>query len=358
MGGLDSMEAMMALPEEQSGYRVRTWGEPPVWESFVLPRPGRDEAVVAVEACGVGRTVINCINGDLSRDPALLPVVPGHELVGQVVDIGAEVPSRLEGRRVVAYFYLSCGSCAQCREGEDSRCSQLAGWVGVHRNGGYAPYAVLPAANLIPVPDGLGALEATVVPDAVATPVHVVRRAGIGPGDRVAVLGAGGGVGAHMVQVARSRGAEVAGLDITHDKLEELERLGVRAVDSSGLPANVSPFGADPPTVVVDLVGTPQATRWGMDALGPGGRMVALTTFRDRPVPFESRELVFREIALVGSRYATKAEVAEAARLVSEGEVVPVIGEVAGPDAVLDLHARILTDELVGRGALDWRGND
>jgi D-arabinose 1-dehydrogenase-like Zn-dependent alcohol dehydrogenase len=99
-------------------------------------------------------------------------------------------------------------------------------------------------------------------------------------------------------------------------------------------------------------------TRWAIDSLGAKGRLIALTTFRDRPVPIESRELVFREVSVIGSRYATKSEVAQAAGLVASGAVQPVIGAVVGPAEILDLHARLAEGSLLGRGALQWGGRD
>lgn len=86
-----------------------------------------------------------------------------------------------------------------------------------------------------------------------------------------------------------------------------------------------------------------------------GGRLVALTTFRDRPAEIESRQLVFRELSVLGSRYANRAEVAEAGRLVAAGEVVAMIGATRGPGEVLGIHEMLATGQLVGRGALDWR---
>lgn len=339
------------------GYRIHEWGADPVWEEIPDPAPDHDEVLVEVEACGVGLTVLNCINGDLGNDPDLLPLVPGHELAGRVVAAGPGSGSALVGRRVVAYFYLACGSCPACRAGTDPRCAELAGFVGVHRDGGYAPLAVLPARNAIPVPDDLDPVAATVVPDAVATPVHVAGRADIGPDDRVAVFGAGGGVGIHMVQVARRRGAEVAGFDVVGDKLAELQRLGAVPVDSSDF-SSIDPgavFAGGPPTVVVDLLGTAAAWNWTIDGLAMGGRVVALTTFRDRPNEIESRSLVFRELSVLGSRYSNRAEVAEAAGLVASGAVEAIIGATGGPDRVLEIHEMLREGALIGRGALDWR---
>lgn len=341
---------------EQSGYRVERWGADPVWDSFREPTPGAGDVLVEVAACGVGLTVLNCINGDLGDDEALLPRVPGHELAGRVIEAGEGVDRGLIGRQVVAYFYLVCGHCAPCRAGRDSRCANLAGYVGVHRDGGYARWTALPAINVIPVAADLDPIAATVIADAVATPVHVADRADIGPGDRVAVLGAGGGVGIHMIQVARRRGAAVAGFDVTAQKLAEIERLGARPVRSEDF-GGIAPgiFDGDRPSVVVDLLGTPQAASWSLGALDTGGRLVALTTFRNRPATFASRDLVLRELTIVGSRYATRSQVAEAARMVATGLVEPIIGEVTGPSEVLAIHDQIRRGQLIGRGALDWR---
>ncbi len=174
------------------GYRVHSWGEDPVWEEIPETPPGRGEVAIEVEACGVGRTVLNCINGNLNDGQATLPRVPGHELVGRVTELGPHSDPDLLGMRVAAFFYLFCGECEPCVRGREPHCQNLEGWVGVHRDGGYAPRANLPARNVVPLSDGLDPVAATVIPDAVATPVHVAERAAIDGEDRVVVVGAGG----------------------------------------------------------------------------------------------------------------------------------------------------------------------
>lgn len=338
------------------GYRLHKWGSEPVWEELPDPVPGQGEVLIDVEACSVGLTVLNCMNGDLADDPGLLPRVPGHELIGRVTSAGPGADAALVGQRVAAYFYLVCGECPACRLGREPQCANLAGWVGVHRDGGYAPKVTLPSRNAIPIPDNLDPVASTVVPDAVATPVHVASRAGIDDTDRVVVIGAGGGVGIHMVQVAHHHGASVAGFDVVDDKLAEVERLGAKAFRSDDIDS-IDPYDVftdGPPTVIVDLVGTPSVVRWSIDGLSMGGRLVALTTFRDRGVQIESRELVFRELSLIGSRYSYRSEVAQAAQLVASGAVEPIISEVRGPADVLDIHHELRSGSLVGRGALDW----
>jgi propanol-preferring alcohol dehydrogenase len=342
-------------PATQTGYRIHRWDTDPTWEEFDLPPPGPGEVTVKVEACGVGLTVLNSIRGDLGNDAALLPRVPGHELAGHVIETGPDVDRHLLGARVVAYFYLSCDSCNECLAGRDPLCRNLAGFVGVHRDGGYAPYTVLPASNVIAVPDGLDPIAATVVPDAVATPVHVAARAALTGDDRVVVIGAGGGVGIHMIQVALLETNDVVGLDVTQDKLNAIDAHGARAMDSSDFSSLLNPFRDGPPTVVIDFVGSSAATTWSLNSLGPRGRFVALTTFMQASIPVEHRDLVFREISLIGSRYATRAEVAVAADLVATGKIDPVIGEVVGPADLLALHDSLRNQRLIGRGALTWQ---
>jgi D-arabinose 1-dehydrogenase-like Zn-dependent alcohol dehydrogenase len=282
-------------------------------------------------------------------------LTPGHEMVGRVVATGNGVVSPQIGERVMAYFYLSCFRCHTCLSGAESLCERLTGWYGVHRDGGYASHTILPSGNAVPLPEGLPSEQATVIPDAVATPVHVCRsRLQLASGDRVAIIGAGGGVGIHMVQVAQSCGAMVAGLERTPDKLALVERHGAIPVDSSDLrSAALADFGGDV-DVVIDLVGSQPSLSWGLDHLRMGGRLCVLTTFRDVVVEVNPRDLVLRESSIVGSRYASRSELMDAAQLVLQGSVTPVVGCIATPDQLDQLHQQLRTGTLSGRGALVW----
>jgi propanol-preferring alcohol dehydrogenase len=339
------------------GYRIHQWGGPLRWESFDVPDPRPGEVLVRVEACGIGLTVLNCIRGDLANDAARLPRVPGHEIVGRVEATGAGVTAPSAGQRVMAYFYLVCGTCAACRAGHDSLCRNLAGWVGVHCDGGYAPYTVLPARSLAPLPDHLPAAQATAIPDAIATPLHVCKtRARIQPGDRVAVIGAGGGVGLHMVEMAALFGGRVAGLEARESKFDAIRRMGGSPAPSRSFDdVDLKPaLGDDTATVVIDLLGTRASLTWAMKVLALGGRLVVLTTFRDVDMVLSPRDLVLRELTILGSRYASKAELAESASLVAAGKIHPVVSQVVPPQQIEQVHRALQEGSLIGRGAVEW----
>jgi len=336
--------------------RISEWGGPLELAEVPDPAPGAGDVRLRVEACGIGLTVLNCMQGQLGNEPSWLPRIPGHELVGIVDAVGEGVDPARVGERVVAYFYLVCGSCRRCLSAQDSLCERFRGNVGVAIDGGYAEYAVLPALNALPVPDGVDPVLATTIPDAIATPVHVARRAAIGPGTRVAVLGAGGGVGIHMVQVARAYGADVVGLEVAPAKLAYIEDdLGIPAVDSSDFGAVSLPgeWGGKA-DVIVDFVGRPPSLGWALGALDRDGRLVCLTSFRDVEFPVSPRALVLSQLAVLGSRYNSRAEVGMAGELVRSGRVRPVVTRRVDLDAIAGVHDELRAGTLLGRGALVW----
>lgn len=332
---------------------IREWGGPLERGDRDVPEPGPTDVLVEVEATGIGRTVHNVVQGNLGDDPADLPRIPGHEVVGTVVEAGDGVTHLATGDRVTAYFHIVCGHCRACRSGQDSLCANHEGWISVDTDGGFAEYVRLPGRNAIAIPSDIPGPDATVIPDAVATPVHVAaQRADVDRGDRVAVLGAGGGVGIHMIQVADHFGADVTAVDVATGKFDRCLAVGATAVHDPGTDADVAALADGTYDAVVDFTGDTDLLEACVDLLGPRGRLVNLTTFPGNAMALSPRAQVMNELAVVGSRYCAKHELQQAAELVAEGAVEPVVSEVTDLDGTPDVLRRVVDNEVVGRGAM------
>lgn len=333
------------------------WGDKLTYEYVKIPSPKPNEVLLQVEACGVGLTVLNYIRGDLGKEPDNLPFIPGHEVVGQAIEVGEQVTGIKTGDRFVTYFYLTCGNCYPCKAGRDSLCQNLKGFVGIDINGGYAEYMVIPGANLIPIPSNMTSRNGTTIPDAISTSLHVCdARAKIRPSDLTIVFGGGGGVGIHLIQMAKLFGARVIGVDITSKKLSAMEEFGADWV-IHGKEENVARIVRDITKgqgvhVAIDLVGSKDTLKTCSQILGKGGKLIILTTFPNVSFDLLPSQLVFKESAVIGSRYASKAEVLKAIDLVASGKIKPVLGGETDLENVEQLHSQISKNELVGRGAV------
>jgi len=339
---------------------LEEWGGDLAVTTVDRPTPAADEVVVDVRACGVTRTIENVIQGGLADDPGLTPRIPGHEFAGVVDAVGDGVTGVDIGDRVLSYFYLICGSCDACRRGDTNQCLAMDGWVGVQRDGAYAEQAVVPATNVLPLPEAASFAAGAVATDGLATPLHVCDRAGVDDTDTVLIVGAAGRVGVHLAQFAAVRGAHVLAADVTDDRLAHVDAhtpahvtpIDARGEDFGERVRALTPYG-DGPTVVVDTVGDPDTLETAWETLAMDGRLVSLTTHHDRSLDRPLREFVERERALLGSRYATKDEVVRAARLLADGRIDPVVTDTVGLEAVPGVHADLRAGATAGMTVLD-----
>ena len=335
------------------------WGGSLSVETVPDPEPGPGEVRVDVRACGVTRTIENAIQGGLADDPTLTPRIPGHEFAGVVDAVGEGVDDVDGGDRVVAYFYLSCGTCAACRRGDTNQCLEFGGWFGVNCDGAYAERAVVPAANVLPLPEKASFVDGAVAADGLGTPLHVCRRTDVDDTDTVCVIGAAGRIGIHLCQLAALRGARVLAADVDDDRLAEVDALtpdAVVPVAVSGDDATDRLRRAAPSsgvTVAVDTVGDVETIRAAWNALGMGGQLVTLTTHHERSFAPLLAEFVVGEHSIVGSRYATKDEVVRAAELLADDRIESVVTETVGLEAVPAVHERIRTGESYGMVVLE-----
>jgi propanol-preferring alcohol dehydrogenase len=172
-------------------------------EQRPIPSPGRGEVLVKVLACGVCRTDLHVVDGDI---PANYPIVPGHEIVGEVIAAGPEVEGMPLGMRVgIPWLGRACGECAFCREGRENLCDHPE-FTGATRDGGYATHTVADARFCFPLPEGISDVEAAPLLCAGLIGWRSYRMAG--PCQRLGLYGFG--AAAHLLaQLALARGQEV-----------------------------------------------------------------------------------------------------------------------------------------------------
>jgi len=165
-----------------------------------LPEPGADEVLVRVHACGVCRTDLHVVEGELP--PRKRPVVPGHQVVGTVERSGAQAHRFQPGTRVgAAWLHRTCGVCEYCRTGRENLCPN-ASFTGYTVDGGYAEYIVAPEKFVYPIPDGFGDMAAAPLLCAGIIGFRSMRVSGIQPGGALGMYGFG--AAAHVaIQVAR-----------------------------------------------------------------------------------------------------------------------------------------------------------
>jgi propanol-preferring alcohol dehydrogenase len=183
-----------------------------------VPEPGPDQLLVKIHVCGVCRTDLHVVEGELAD--TTLPLIPGHQAVGTVVRVGAWVSERKEGDRVgIAWLQGTCGSCEFCIDGRENLCAK-ARFTGYQVDGGYAEYAVVPARFAYPIPPIFSDDDAAPLLCAGIIGYRALRLSGIKPGQRLGLYGFG--ASAHIViQIARHWGCQVyvSSLKAEHQQL-------------------------------------------------------------------------------------------------------------------------------------------
>lgn len=264
------------------------------------PVPGPGEAVVRVRRAGICGSDMHILHG--SNPFARYPRVIGHEFAGEVIGTGPRVDTVTPGDRVVVDPVLSCGHCYACRVGRSNVCGNLQ-VLGVHRDGGFRDYAVVPAANCVKVPDGLP-IEIAALAEPFAVAANVLSRTGICADDTVLIYGAGT-VGLTVLQVARLHGARCIVSDPDKARLNHARGYGAAVVldpHETSVPDAVQAENEGlGPTVVIDGAGIPALLEEACRVASPTGR-IGLLGFSPAPCNISQQEIVKKELTVVGSR--------------------------------------------------------
>ncbi len=263
-----------------------------------VPEPGPGELLIKVRACGVCRTDLHVVDGELSG--CTLPIVPGHEIVGTAVRIGQGVEQFREGDRVgVPWLAWTCGSCRYCVSGRENLCDR-ARFTGFHRDGGYAQYAIAEARYCLALPSQFDDLRAAPLLCAGLIGYRALARAG--DAQRIGIYGFG--AAAHIVaQVARYQGRQIFAFTRPGDRAGQqfARELGAAwSGDSSQTPPE--PLDA---ALIFAPVGAlvPAALR----ATAKGGRVVCAGIHMS-PVPQFGYDLLWGEREVVSVANLTRAD--------------------------------------------------
>jgi propanol-preferring alcohol dehydrogenase len=268
---------------------MRAWRSGPAaltLHTVPVPTPGPDELLVRVRACGVCRTDLHVVHGDL---PVHRPgVVPGHEAVGEVTAMGGDAAGFALGDRVgVAWLRHTCGTCAYCVRGAENLCprSLYTGW---DADGGYAEYVTVPAAYAYRLPDQYSDEEAAPLLCAGIIGYRALRRAELPPGGRLGIYGFG--ASAHLTaQLALAQGATVHVMT----RSEQARRLALRLGAASAGEATAPP--PEPLDAAILFAPVGDLVPVALSALDRGGTLsIAGIHLTDVP-PLNYDEHLFRE---------------------------------------------------------------
>jgi NADPH:quinone reductase-like Zn-dependent oxidoreductase len=310
------------LPEHGSVEQLQ------VVADFPTPEPGPGEVRVRVRAGSLNRLDLWVREGWKGLELEM-PHILGADAAGEVDAVGDGVTGWAVGDRVVIDPSLSCGQCAYCRSGRQQLCDRFS-ILGEHTRGTNAEYVVIPARNLLRLPDDVPYETAAAAGLVYLTAWHsLITRGGLRPGESVLIIGASGGVNTASIQIAKLTGATVYVVGSTDEKLAQAESLGADVLInrekenwSKAVFKLTNRQGVD---VVVDNVG--QATLFGsIRALRKGGRILIVGNTSGPKFELDIRYIFSKQISLIGSTMAPRADFEAVMNRVFAGDLQPAIG--------------------------------
>lgn len=313
------------------------------------PTPGAGEVLIRVRACGV-------CHGDLLLQQggfpfARYPIVPGHEVAGEVAEVGEGVQWLKSGTRVgVSALYSACGHCKRCLGGDEILCAQGWEFTGVTKDGGYQELMLASAGYVAPLPDTLDFAEAAPLMCAGLTVYSGLRHAGFAPGQKVAVIGLGG-LGHLGVLYVKAMGGRVAVLSTSPEKEAEARELGAERfvntkTQASGEALQAWEGGAD---IILATASSFDSMTAAFPGLATDGTMVVLGVGAGN-LTLNPMELIMGRRRVMGSPAGSRRELREALEFAAAHGIRPRITRVPleGASEALDrMHAGAIRGRAV-----------
>jgi L-iditol 2-dehydrogenase len=290
--------------------------------NFQVADPGPGMVLLEVIAAGICGTDLHIADDEFPSNP---PVTLGHEVTGEVVDVGPGVdPELIGGRYAVETYFHYCEQCTACRTGHPNLCPERRS-IGSHVDGGFARWLVVPARNLHALPDTVDRFAGAITEPLACVANCLLDPAVVEAGDRVLVTGPGT-MGVLTAQVARAGGGSVvlAGLPRDRARLDIAEGLGLETFELAGTPPDRSAFD-----VVCEASGAQAAAALCLDAVRRGGRYVHVGIFGS-PVTLDLDTVLFKELTYTSGFASTPTSWTRALALLDAGlvELDPLVSEV------------------------------
>ncbi|MDR7251829.1 putative zinc-type alcohol dehydrogenase-like protein [Nocardioides sp. BE266] len=338
-----------------NAYAAPAAGEPLAPTTIERRDVGPHDVLIAIEWAGICHSDIHTVNGDWGPQP--FPVVPGHEIVGTVTEVGPEVTTHRVGDRVgVGCMVNSCGECANCRNGDEQYC--LKGMVGTYAatdrdgtttQGGYSTHVVVDAGFVLSVPDGIDSAAAAPLLCAGITTYSPLRRWNAGPGKKVAIVGLGG-LGHMAVKIAHAMGAEVTVLSQSLKKQEDGLRLGADHYFATSDPDTFDAL-AGSFDLIVNTVSASIDVNAHLRLLAVNGTLVNVGA-PPEPLPVNAMSLIGGRRSFAGSMIGGIAETQEMLDFCAEHGIAAEV-EVIAADQVNEAYERVLASDVRYRFVID-----
>ncbi|WP_420132731.1 alcohol dehydrogenase AdhP [Rhodopseudomonas sp.] len=331
---------------------VREFGKPLVIEEVTVPTPGAGQILVKIAATGVCHTDLHAADGDWPVKPKP-PFIPGHEGVGYVAAVGANVKHVKEGDRVgVPWLYTACGHCKHCLGGWETLCEEQQN-TGYSVNGSFAEYVVADPNYVGHLPDHVSFVDIAPILCAGVTVYKGLKVTDTKPGDWVVISGIGG-LGHLAVQYAKVMGLNVIAVDIDDAKLDLARRLGATL--------GVNARHEDPAAFVKKAVGgaqgvlvtavSPKAFEQALAMVDRGGT-VSLNGLPPGDFPLSIFDTVLNGITVRGSIVGTRLDLQEALDFAGDGKVKATIAT-DRLENINQIFERMHQGDIQGRIVIDF----
>lgn len=338
-----------------NAYAAPSAGQPLAPTTIERREVGAHDVLIEIQYAGICHSDIHTVNGDWGPQP--FPVVPGHEIVGVVTEVGADVATHRVGDRVgVGCMVSSCGACVNCRNGDEQYCldGMVPTYAGTDRDGtttqgGYSTHVVVDAGYVLKVPDDLDASAAAPLLCAGITTYAPLRTWGAGPGRKVAIVGLGG-LGHMGVKIAHALGAEVTVLSQSLKKQEDGLRLGADDFFATSDPATFEAL-AGRFDLIINTVSAAIDVNAYLRLLAVDGVLVNVGA-PPEPLPVNAMSLIGGRRSFAGSMIGGIALTQEMLDFCAEHGIGAEV-EVIAADKVNEAYERVLASDVRYRFVID-----